>query len=173
MALVLHLVANPRSEFCCTKVYKMSYLAGFESLVGYLMGLLSATSIFVFWMSAMKHQAFLKGEEVVDLKILGTTMYTCFLWVVNYQLLISINYFRSLLHFFIWTTIVVWYIFLLAFGAMDPNISTTAYKVFIETCALATSYWLLMLFVLISSLIPYFTYASIHQMIHWIIADGQ
>ena len=129
----------------------------------------------------MKHQAFLKGEEVVDLKILGTTMYTCFLWVVNYQLLISINYFTSLLHFFIWTTIVVWYIFLLAFGAMDPNISTTAYQVFVEACAPAPFFWLLTLFVLISSLIPYFTYASIqlrffpmyHQMIQWIRNDGQ
>ncbi|KAK7858536.1 putative phospholipid-transporting atpase 9, partial [Quercus suber] len=144
-------------------------------------GVLSATLIFFFCIRAMEHQAFRKGGEVVGLEILGTTMYTCVVWVVNCQMALSINYFTYIQHLFIWGGIIFWYIFLLAYGAMDPNISTTAYQVFVEACAPAPFFWLLTLFVLVSSLIPYFTYASIqlrffpmyHQMIQWIRNDGQ
>ncbi|KAK9996375.1 hypothetical protein SO802_021061 [Lithocarpus litseifolius] len=144
-------------------------------------GVLSATLIFFFCIRAMEHQAFRKGGEVVGLEILGTTMYTCVVWVVNCQMALSINYFTYIQHLFIWGGIIFWYIFLLAYGAMDPNISTTAYQVFVEACAPAPFFWLLTVFVLISSLIPYFTYASIqlrffpmyHQMIQWIRNDGQ
>ncbi|KAG6675536.1 hypothetical protein I3842_15G108300 [Carya illinoinensis] len=144
-------------------------------------GVLSATLIFFFCIRSMEHQAFRKGGEVVGLEILGTTMYTCVVWVVNCQMALSINYFTYIQHILIWGGSIFWYLFLLAYGAMDPNISTTAYKVFIEACAPAPLYWLLTLFVLFSALIPYFTYAAIqlrffpmyHQMIQWIRTDGQ
>ncbi|MBA0848042.1 hypothetical protein Goshw_027285 [Gossypium schwendimanii] len=144
-------------------------------------GVLSATVIFFFCIRAMQHQAFRKGGEVVGLEILGTTMYTCVVWVVNCQMTLSISYFTYIQHLFIWGSIILWYIFLMAYGAMAPSISTTAYKVFIESCAPAGMYWLLTLLVLISSLLPYFIYSAIqvrffpsyHQMIQWIRSDGQ
>ncbi|KAK9278527.1 hypothetical protein L1049_028095 [Liquidambar formosana] len=144
-------------------------------------GVLSSTIIFFFCLRAMEHQAFRRGGEVVGIEILGTTMYTCVVWVVNCQMALSINYFTYIQHLFIWCSIGFWYIFLLAYGAMDPNISTTAFMVFIEACAPAPSYWLLTLFVLVSSLLPYFTYAAIqmrffpmyHNMIQWIRTEGQ
>ncbi|XP_058009931.1 putative phospholipid-transporting ATPase 9 isoform X2 [Hevea brasiliensis] len=144
-------------------------------------GVLSAILIFFFSISAMEHQAFNKGGKVAGLEILGATMYTCVVWVVNCQMALSISYFTYIQHLFIWGGIIFWYIFLLAYGAMDPNISTTAYKVFIEACAPAPSYWLITVFVLISSLLPYFTYSAIqmrffplyHQMIQWMRSDGQ
>ncbi|MBA0821245.1 hypothetical protein Goarm_018114 [Gossypium armourianum] len=144
-------------------------------------GVLSATVIFFFCIRATQHQAFRKGGEVVGLEILGTTMYTCVVWVVNCQMTLSISYFTYIQHLFIWGSIVLWYIFLMAYGAMAPSISTTAYKVFIESCAPAGMYWLLTLLVLISSLLPYFIYSAIqvrffpsyHQMIQWIRSDGQ
>ncbi|KDP20064.1 hypothetical protein JCGZ_05833 [Jatropha curcas] len=144
-------------------------------------GVLSATLIFFFCISAMEHQAFQESGKVAGLEILGTTMYTCVVWVVNCQMALSISYFTYIQHIFIWGGIIFWYIFLLAYGAIDPNISTTAYKVFIEACAPAPSYWLTTLFVLISTLLPYFTYSAIqmrffplyHQMIQWIRNDGQ
>ncbi|KAM4106765.1 hypothetical protein ACB094_04G090000 [Castanea mollissima] len=144
-------------------------------------GVLNAILIFFFCSSAMEHPAFRKGGEVVELEILGIVMYTCIVWVVNCQIALSTNYFTIKNHRNIWGSIISWYIFLLAYGAMNPNISTTAYKVFIEACAPAPSYWLLTLFVVITSLIPYFTYKSIqqwffpmyHQMIQWISKDGQ
>lgn len=129
----------------------------------------------------MENQAFRKGGEVADLEVLGATMYTCVVWVVNCQMALSINYFTYIQHLFIWGGILFWYIFLLAYGTMDPSLSTTAYKVLIEACAPAPSYWLITLLVLVASLLPYFTYASIqmrffpmfHQMIQWIRSDGQ
>ncbi|TYH61651.1 hypothetical protein ES332_D07G067300v1 [Gossypium tomentosum] len=144
-------------------------------------GVLSATVIFFFCIRATQHQAFRKGGEVVGLEILGTTMYTCVVWVVNCQMTLSISYFTYIQHLFIWGSIILWYIFLMAYGAMATSISTTAYKVFIESCAPAGMYWLLTLLVLISSLLPYFIYSAIqvrffpsyHQMIQWIRSDGQ
>ncbi|KAI4344030.1 hypothetical protein L6164_011307 [Bauhinia variegata] len=144
-------------------------------------GVLSATMIFFLCIGAMEHQAFRKGGEVVGLEELGATMYTCVVWVVNCQMALSVSYFTYIQHVFIWGGILFWYIFLLAYGAMDPSISTTAYKVFIEACAPAPSYWLVTLLVLVATLLPYFTYASVqmrffpmfHQMIQWIRKDGQ
>ncbi|XP_054822485.1 putative phospholipid-transporting ATPase 9 [Prosopis cineraria] len=144
-------------------------------------GAVCATLIFFFCISALETQAFRKAGEVVGLEILGATMYTCVVWVVNCQMALSINYFTFIQHIFIWGSILFWYIFLLAYGAMDPTISTTAYKVFIEACAPAPSYWLVTLLVLVTCLIPYFVCASIkmrfapsyNQMIQWISNDGQ
>lgn len=144
-------------------------------------GVLSATIIFFFCINAMEHQSFRKGGEVAGLEVLGATLYTCVVWVVNCQMALSISYFTYIQHVFIWGGILFWYIFLLAYGAMDPSLSTTAYKVLIEACAPAPSYWLITLLVLVASLLPYFAYASVqmrffpmfHQMIQWIWNDGQ
>ncbi|XP_031276824.1 putative phospholipid-transporting ATPase 9 [Pistacia vera] len=144
-------------------------------------GVLSAIIIFFFCIRAMEQQAFRKGGEVAGLEILGATMYTCVVWVVNCQMALSVSYFTFIQHIFIWGGIIFWYLFLLAYGAMDPDISTTAYKVFIEACAPAPFFWLITILVVISSLLPYFAYSSIqmrffpfyHQMIQWIRFDGQ
>ncbi|KAL1337923.1 hypothetical protein HN51_032604 [Arachis hypogaea] len=144
-------------------------------------GVLNATLIFFFCVKAIEYQAFRKGGEVAGVEELGATMYTCVVWVVNCQMALSINYFTYIQHIFIWGGILLWYLFLLAYGAMDPTLSTTAYKVFVEACAPAPSYWLITLLVLLASLLPYFVYASIqmrffpmfHQMIQWIRSDGQ
>lgn len=143
-------------------------------------GVLSSTIIFFFCALAMEHQAFRKGGEVVGLEILGATMYTCVVWVVNTQMALSIHYFTYIQHLFIWGGIALWYIFLLAYGAMDPNISTSAYKVFVEACAPAPSFWLLTLLVLGATLLPYFTFSALqmrfypmyHQRILWVRSDG-
>lgn len=129
----------------------------------------------------MEHQAFRKGGEVVSLGVLGATMYTCVVWVVNCQMALSISYFTYIQHIFIWGGIMLWYIFLMAYGALDPTLSTNAYKIFIEACAPSPSYWIVTLLVLLSSLVPFFAFASIqmrffpmfHQMIQWIKNDGQ
>ncbi|CAN6714240.1 unnamed protein product [Malus baccata var. baccata] len=151
-------------------------------ILGWAMnGVVTATLVFFFCVVAMGSQAFRKGGQVVGLEIFGATMYSCVVWVVNCQMALSINYFTYIQHLFIWGGIIFWYIFQLAYGAIDPDISTTAYKVFIEACAPAPFYWLLTLFVLVTSLLPYFTYAAIqmrffpmyHQMIQWIRTDGQ
>ncbi|XP_043717420.1 putative phospholipid-transporting ATPase 9 [Telopea speciosissima] len=144
-------------------------------------GVCGGVIIFFFCTNALELQAFRKGGEVVELEILGATMYTCVIWVVNCQMAISVSYFTLIQHIFVWGGIIVWYLYLLAYGAMSPTVSTTAYQVFIEACAPAPFYWLITLFVVISSLVPYITFSAIqmrffpmyHGMIQWIRNDGQ
>lgn len=144
-------------------------------------GFLSAVIVFFFCIKALEHQAFSSDGKVVGLEILGGTMYTCIVWVVNLQMALSISYFTLIQHIFIWGSIGFWYLFLVVYGAMSPGFSTTAYKVFIEALAPAPSYWLVTLFVMISALVPYFTYTAIqtrffpmyHGMIQWIRHEGQ
>jgi phospholipid-translocating ATPase len=157
-------------------------LFSWKRIIGWaLNGVASSTIIFFFCIRALEHQSFRKGGEVVDLEILGATVYTCVVWVVNCQMALSITYFTYIQHIFIWGSIGIWYIFLLAYGAIDSSLSTTAYKVFIEACAPSLSYWTVTLLVLIAALLPYFAYSTIqvrffpvyHQMIQWIRKDGQ
>ncbi|KAL9326309.1 hypothetical protein ACSQ67_006954 [Phaseolus vulgaris] len=157
-------------------------LFSWKRIIGWVVnGVVTSAIIFFFCIHAMEQQAFRKGGEVVELEVLGATMYTCVVWVVNCQMALSITYFTYVQHIFIWGSIIFWYIFLLAYGAIDPSFSTTAYKVFIEALAPAPYFWIITLLILIASLLPYFVYASIqmrffpmyHQMIQWIRKDGQ
>ncbi|XP_031404839.1 putative phospholipid-transporting ATPase 9 isoform X2 [Punica granatum] len=156
-------------------------LFSWERILGWAFnGVVAATCVFFFCVRAMETQAFRKGGEVVGLQVLGATMYTCVVWVVNCQMALSIDYFTYIQHLFIWGGIILWYIFLLAYGAVDPDVSTTAYMVFIEACAPSITFWLVTIFVLVSSLLPYFIYSAFqmrfcpmyHQMIQWIRSDG-
>ncbi|KAK9277254.1 hypothetical protein L1049_006793 [Liquidambar formosana] len=145
-----------------------------------LNGFVSAIIIFFFCTKALEHQAFNSEGKVAGLGILGATLYTCVVWVVNCQMAITIGYFTLIQHLFIWGGIALWHLFLIAYGAMSPTISTTAYKVFIEALAPAPSFWLVTLFVVIATLIPYFAYSAIqmrffpmyHNMIQWIRFEG-
>lgn len=157
-------------------------LFSWKRILGWIFNaVLTSAIIFFFCIKAMEYEAFRKGGEVASLDILGATMYTCAVWVINTQMAISISYFTYIQHIFIWGTIVFWYIFLLAYGAINPNFSTTAFMVFIEALAPSPSYWSITLLVLFSCLLPYFAYSSIqirffptyHQMIQWIRNDGQ
>ncbi|GFZ12198.1 ATPase E1-E2 type family protein [Actinidia rufa] len=90
-------------------------------------------------------------------------------------------YFNYLQHLFIWGSIACWYLFLLGYRAMDPDLLTTAFMVFIEACAPSPSFWLVTIFVLFSTLLLYFTYSAIqvrffpmyHQMVQWMSFNGQ
>lgn len=146
-----------------------------------LNGILNSMTIFFFCTSAFQHQAFRRGGEVVGLEVLGFTMYTCVVWVVNCQMALSVNYFTLIQHISIWGGVALWYLFLLVYGAIAPARSTTAFMVFVEALAPAPSYWILTLFVTIATLIPYFTCATIqmrffpmyHNMVQWIRLEGQ
>jgi phospholipid-translocating ATPase len=127
-----------------------------------LNGFCSAIIIFFICTKSLELQAFNNDGQTAGRDILGATMYTCIVWVVNLQ-------------------IVFYYIFLLAYGAMSSSFSTTAYKLFVQNLAPASSYWLVTLVVVISTLIPYFSYSAVqmrffpmyHEMIQWIRHNGQ
>ncbi|KAF7808958.1 putative phospholipid-transporting ATPase 9 [Senna tora] len=146
-----------------------------------LNGFISAIIIFFFCTKAMEIQAFDHEGRTAGRDILGATMYTCVVWVVNLQMALYISYFTLIQHIFIWGSIAFWYIFLMAYGAMSPSFSTNAYKVFLETLAPSLSFWLVTLFVVVSTLTPYFSYSAIqmrffpmyHEMVQWVRHDGK
>lgn len=177
---------------CClhfTWQFPMLYQEGVQNLLfswrrifsWMLNGFVSAILIFFFCTKAMEIQAFDEKGRTAGRDILGATMYTCVVWVVNLQMAVAINYFTLIQHIFIWGSIAIWYLFLLAYGAMSPSISGNAYKVFVETLAPSPSFWIVTLLVVISTLIPYFSYSAIqmrffpmyHEMVQWIRHDGK
>lgn len=141
-----------------------------------LNGFISATMIFFFCTKAIEPQAFNEEGRTAGRDMLAVTMYTCVVWVVNLQMALAIRYFTLIKHIFIWGSIAYWYLFLMVYGAMPPNISTNVYKVFIETLAPSPSFWVVTFFVAISTLIPYVSCSVIqmwffpmyHQMVQWI-----
>lgn len=151
-------------------------LFSWRRILGWMFnGVVNAILIFFFCTTALKDQAFRQDGQVAGLDALGAAMYTCVVWVVNCQMALSVNYFTIIQHIFIWGSIAVWYIFLMVYGAIDPKYSKTAYMVFIEQLAPALSYWLVTLFVVTATLVPYFCYAAIqirffpmfHNKIQW------
>lgn len=146
-----------------------------------LNGFISAIIIFFFCTKAMEIQAFDEKGRTAGRDILGATMYTCVVWVVNLQMALAINYFTLIQHIVIWGSIALWYLFMLAYGAMSPSISENAYKVFVETLAPSPSFWIVTLFVSISTLIPFFSYSAIqmrffpmyHEMVQWKRHEGK
>ncbi|XP_078431010.1 ATPase E1-E2 type family protein / haloacid dehalogenase-like hydrolase family protein [Wolffia australiana] len=187
-AIALGVFDQDVSARYCLK-FPMLYQEGVQNvlfrwrrIIGWvLVGVINALTIFFFCSVALEHQAFRSGGEVVSADLFGAIMYTCVVWVVNCQMAISISYFTLIQHVFVWGSIATWYLFLLAYGAITPSISTSAYRVFSEALAPATSYWLVTLFVVVATLIPYFAYAAIrmrffpmyHGMIQWMRIEGR
>ncbi|CAN6178171.1 unnamed protein product [Urochloa humidicola] len=151
-------------------------LFSWRRILGWMLnGVMNAVLIFFFCITAFEDQAFRQDGQVAGLDALGVVMYTCIVWVVNCQMALSVNYFTIIQHIFIWGSIAVWYLFLLVYGAINPRFSTTAYMVFIEQLAPALSFWLVTIFVVLATLVPYFSYAAIqirffpmfHNKIQW------
>ncbi|KAI3452964.1 hypothetical protein Pfo_009627 [Paulownia fortunei] len=157
-------------------------LFSWRRIIGWMLnGVCSAVIIFFFCVRALNPQGFNKDGKIAEYQILGATMYTCVVWVVNCQMALAISYFTLIQHIFIWGGITLWYLFLLAYGAMPPRISKTAYKVFVESLAPTPSFYIVTVFVVISALVPYFVYKAIqmrffpmyHGMIQWIRHEGR
>ncbi|KAI4357894.1 hypothetical protein L6164_001812 [Bauhinia variegata] len=146
-----------------------------------LNGFICAILIFFFCTKAMELQAFDKEGRTAGRDILGATMYTCVVWVVNLQMALSISYFTMIQHIFIWGSIAFWYFFLVVYGSMSPGFSGNAYEVFVEALFPAPSYWSVTLFVVIATLIPYFSYLALqmrffpmyHELVQWLRYEGK
>ncbi|CAK8565342.1 unnamed protein product [Lathyrus sativus] len=146
-----------------------------------LNGFISAIIIFFFCTKAIGLQAFDENGQTAGKSMLGETMYTCVVWVVNLQMVLSVRYFTLVQHIAIWGSIALWYFFMFTYGSLPPSFSTNAYKVFVETLAPTPSYWIVTLFVMISSLIPYFSCSTIkmwffpmhHERVQWMRYGGK
>jgi phospholipid-translocating ATPase len=149
-------------------------LFSWPRILGWMLnGVISSMIIFFLTINAILNQPFRRDGKVVDYGVLGVMMYSSVVWTVNCQMAISINYFTWIQHLFIWGSIACWYVFLVVYGSLSPIISTTAYRVLVEACAPSPLYWLVVLPVVVSALLPYFLYRSFqtrfHPMYHDII----
>lgn len=172
----------------CLK-FPLLYQEGIQNLlfrwrriIGWMVnGVCSAVIIFFLCITALDPQAFRKDGKIAEFPVVGATMYTCVVWVVNCQMALAISYFTLIQHIVIWGGIALWYIFLLIYGTMSTTFSTTAYKIFVEALAPSPFYWIITILVVISALIPYFMYNAIqtrffpmyHGMIQWIRHEGR
>ncbi|KAG7651033.1 putative P-type phospholipid transporter [Arabidopsis thaliana] len=157
-------------------------LFSWRRILGWMFnGFYSAVIIFFLCKSSLQSQAFNHDGKTPGREILGGTMYTCIVWVVNLQMALAISYFTLIQHIVIWSSIVVWYFFITVYGELPSRISTGAYKVFVEALAPSLSYWLITLFVVVATLMPYFIYSALqmsffpmyHGMIQWLRYEGQ
>ncbi|KAG5536104.1 hypothetical protein RHGRI_023779 [Rhododendron griersonianum] len=157
-------------------------LFSWHRILGWMFnGLCSATIIFFLCIKTLDPQAFNSNGKVAGYQIVGATMYTCVVCVVSCQMALAISYFTLIQHLVVWGGIAFWLLFLLVYGFMPPRVSTTAYKVLVESLFPSPLFWLSTLFVVISALIPYYTYSAIqmrffplyHEKIQWISLEGQ
>lgn len=171
------------SYFCLMLQFPILYQEGVQNVLfswrrilsWMLNGFISAIIIFFFCTKAIGLQAFDENGQTAGKSMLGQTMYTCVVWVVNLQMALSVRYFTLVQHVAIWGSIALWYFFMFAYGSLPPSFSTNAYKVFVETLAPTPSFWIATLFVTVSSLIPYFSCSTIkmwffpmhHERVQW------
>ncbi|KAL1218540.1 putative phospholipid-transporting ATPase 9 [Cardamine amara subsp. amara] len=157
-------------------------LFSWRRILGWMFnGFYSAVIIFFLCKSSLQSQAYNHDGKTLGREVLGGTMYTCIVWVVNLQMALAISYFTLIQHIVIWGSIVVWYFFIAVYGELPPRISTDAYRVFVEALAPSLSYWVITLFVVVSTLMPYFIYSAVqmrffpmyHGMIQWLRYEGQ
>lgn len=157
-------------------------LFSWQRILGWMFnGLCSATIIFFLCIKTLDPQAFNSNGKVAGYQIVGATMYTCVVCVVSCQMALTISYFTLIQHLVVWGGIAFWLLFLLVYGFMPPRVSTTAYKVLVESLFPSPLFWLSTLFVVISALIPYYSYSAIqmrffplyHEKIQWISLEGQ
>ncbi|XP_047313669.1 putative phospholipid-transporting ATPase 9 [Impatiens glandulifera] len=153
-----------------------------QRILGWMFnGIISAVIVFYFCTMVLDPQSFDSNGKLAGQEIVGATMYTCVVWVVNCQMALAISYFTMIQHLFIWGGIALWYIFLYVYGTVPFIYSRNAYQLFVECLAPSASYWIVTFFAVVLALIPYYLCASIqmrffplyHQMIQWIRLEGQ
>ncbi|MCO5569382.1 hypothetical protein L7F22_023094 [Adiantum nelumboides] len=95
--------------------------------------------------------------RMVGLYTIGTTMYTSVLFVVNLQIAMVIQYWTWIHHVLIWGELVVWFFFLLVFGALPTKYSGALQRLFISITATSSSFYRVTLLTTILALLPSFT----------------
>ncbi|KAI5084632.1 hypothetical protein GOP47_0000801 [Adiantum capillus-veneris] len=138
-------------------------------------GVCSSIIAFFLTITIFQHQAFRGDGQMAGFEVLGATMYTAIVWVVNCQIALATSHFTWIQHLTIWGSIALWYVFLAVYGLVTPVISSTAYLVLSEALAPSPLYWLTTFVVTIACILPYFVFSvfqrRFHPMDHHIIQE--
>ncbi|ONK74470.1 uncharacterized protein A4U43_C03F6610 [Asparagus officinalis] len=128
--------------------------------------LFASLTIFILNIYIFLPAAFLGEGQVADIEHLGTIMYTCIIWTVNCQMALIVSRFTWIQHFFIWGSILLWYVFLVAYGVLPVTLSKNNTLLFLEALGPASIYWLATLIVVIVCLLPYSIHASVQRLFY-------
>ncbi|PWA45826.1 ATPase E1-E2 type family protein / haloacid dehalogenase-like hydrolase family protein [Artemisia annua] len=122
-------------------------------------------SLIVFFLNIIifYDQAFRIGGQTADMTVVGTAMFTCVIYAVNCQIALTMSHFTWIQHFLIGFSIIAWYVFLVLYGMMSPELSGNAYKIFVEALAPAPIFWLSTLLVTVACNLPYLAHISFQR----------
>ncbi|KAI3763388.1 hypothetical protein L1987_53845 [Smallanthus sonchifolius] len=122
-------------------------------------------SLIVFFLNIIVFydQAFRAGGQTADMTVVGTAMFTCVIYAVNCQIALTMSHFTWIQHFLIGSSIITWYVFLILYGMMPPELSGNAYKIFVEALAPAPIFWLSTLLVTVACNLPYLAHISFQR----------
>lgn len=133
-------------------------------IIGWILnGVVSSLVIFLANIYILSPTAMRENGFVADIDCLGAITYTCIIWTVNCQIALITSHFSWIQHLSIWGSILLWYIFLLVYGALPPNFSGNAFQVLVEGIGPAPLYWMITVLVVVVSLLPYFIHIVIQR----------
>ncbi|XP_039061628.1 probable phospholipid-transporting ATPase 4 [Hibiscus syriacus] len=133
-------------------------------IIGWILnGVVTSLVIFLANIYILSPTALQRNGFVVDIDSLGAITYTCVIWTVNCQIALITHHFTWIQHLSIWGSILLWYIFLLVYGALPPNLSGNAFQVLIGVIGPAPLYWTITMLVGVVSLLPYFVHITIQR----------
>eukprot|EP00879_Flechtneria_rotunda_P010836 GHRR01011325.1.p1 GENE.GHRR01011325.1~~GHRR01011325.1.p1 ORF type:complete len:1369 (+),score=416.83 GHRR01011325.1:1346-5452(+) len=92
----------------------------------------------------------------------GVIMFTVVIITVHLQLSMIIDQWMWMHHVAIWGSIVLWFLFLLAYGAFPIELSTDLHHI-IDSVAAIPSYWLMIVVVPITCMLPVFFFRAIKR----------
>ncbi|XP_024973098.1 probable phospholipid-transporting ATPase 4 [Cynara cardunculus var. scolymus] len=122
-------------------------------------------SLIVFFLNIIifYDQAFRVGGQTADMTVVGTAMFTCVIYAVNCQIALTMSHFTWIQHFLIGFSIIAWYVFLILYGMLSPELAGNAYKIFVEALAPAPIFWLSTLLVTVACNLPYLAHISFQR----------
>lgn len=127
-------------------------------------GVYSSIVIFFLNLGIFYEQAFRADGQTADMAAIGTTMFTCIVWVVNIQVAITMSHFTWIQHLLIWGSIATWYLFLLGYG-LSPTFSIHAFMILEEVIGPAPIYWIVTILVTVACNIPFFARLSFERLL--------
>ncbi|CAK7335867.1 unnamed protein product [Dovyalis caffra] len=136
-------------------------------IVGWIAnGIIASLVIFLATICMLSPAAFRQEGNVADITHLGAIMYSCIIWTVNCQIALVITHFTWIQHLFIWGSILLWYIFALAYGALPPYFSQRGFSIITESIGSSPMYWIATLLVVVAALLPYFAHTAIQRLFY-------
>lgn len=136
-------------------------------IVGWILnGTVAASVVFLANIYMFSPAAFRQEGNVADITHFGAIMYTCIIWTVNCQIALIITHFTWIQHLFIWGSILLWYIFAVAYGALPPDYSQRGFNIITESIGSTPKYWIATFLVIVVALLPYFTHIAFQRLLY-------